>query len=203
MTSRVGMASLTRTARRSVELGLLVLALAVFAVVLLARGVPATGRGAFVVGGGSMEPAIALGSAVITERALSTGLAVGDIVSMRVGPQQAVFTHRIVRIVQRGDGLWLETKGDANPQADPSLVPAAAVIGRVTIAIPFAGYLITALSTPSGAGMILGLAGLLLALTLLLDGDDEAASVRSGRRGATGASEAPGPGSGDHATVPA
>ena len=111
----------------------------------------------------------------------TTALAVGDVVSMRVGPQQAIFTHRIVRLVERGDGLWMETKGDANAKPDPSLVPASDVIGRVTIAIPFAGYLIAALSTGSGAGTILGLAGFLLALTLLLESRAEAGPRRARR----------------------
>ena len=36
----------------------------------------------------------------------------------------AIFTHRIVRIAERAGAIWIETKGDANATADPSLTPA-------------------------------------------------------------------------------
>jgi signal peptidase len=97
---------------------------------------------------------------------------------MRVGPEQAVFTHRIVRVVERADGLWLETKGDANEAPDPALVPAGAVVGRVSLAISGIGYVIAALSTSSGLLLAAGLAGVLLALILLLEGLESGASRR-------------------------
>src|SRR3954463_2249022 len=40
---------------------------------------------------------------------------------------------RITRIVDRSDGRWVETKGDANGDVDPSIVPASAVVGRVAL----------------------------------------------------------------------
>ncbi len=61
------------------------------------------------------------------ERVDPTDLAVGDVVSMKIGPEHAVFTHRIIRIVERDDGLWIETKGDANTTADPAITP---IVGR-------------------------------------------------------------------------
>jgi signal peptidase I len=109
-----------------------------------------------------MEPAIALGSAVIVEPVAPTSLAVGDVVSLRSGPGRAIFTHRIIRIGRGDGGLWVETKGDANAAPDPSLTPASAVIGRVTVAIPKIGYLIAVLSTPVGALFFIALGLLLL-----------------------------------------
>jgi signal peptidase len=125
-----------------------------------------------------MEPAIHQGSAIVVEPVAAGDLRVGDLVSMRVGPEQAVFTHRIVRVVERADGLWLETKGDANEAPDPVLVPAGAIIGRVAVAISGIGYVIAALSTSSGLLLAAGLAGVLLALILLLEGVECGASRR-------------------------
>ena len=187
MTSRVVLARPIRAFRRLLDLAFLVLALVVVAALILARGVPLTGRTTFVVGGPSMEPAILQGSAIVVEPVDPDRLRVGDLVSMRVGPAQAIFTHRIVRLADRGDGLWLETKGDANVKPDPVLVPASAVIGRVSLAIPGIGYVIAALSTSSGLALVGGLAGVLLALVMLLEGVEAGAN----RRLAAGAAAMP------------
>jgi signal peptidase len=169
MTSRVAMAGLIRTTRQFLELGLLVLALTVALAMVFARGAALTGRTVLIVSGPSMEPTIGRGTAIIIEPVPVDLLEVGDVVSIRVGPQQAVFTHRIVRLADRPDGLWIETRGDANDAPDPSIVPASAVMGRVVVAVPSLGYLLTALSSSAGLGLVAGLAGLLLALIWALE----------------------------------
>ena len=57
-------------------------------------------------------------------------------------------------------------------------MPAGAVIGRVVVAVPALGYVIAVLSTPGGLAAVLGLAGVLIALTLLLPGGVRPASGR-------------------------
>lgn len=136
---------------------------------LLARVVPLTGRLTFVVSGPSMVPALAVGSAIIVDPIDPAALAVGDIVSVRSGPTRAVFTHRITRIVERDGSTWLETRGDANGSPDPSLVPARDVLGRVSITIPVAGYLLTMASRPSGIVTVVTVALLLLIAAWLVD----------------------------------
>ena len=86
-----------------------------------------------------MEPAIHLGSAIVVEPVDPRSLAVGDVVSLRSGPNRAIFSHRIIRVVVRDGAVWIETKGDANAAADPSLTPASQVIGRASATIPMAG----------------------------------------------------------------
>lgn len=159
----------SRLLRRTIDAALVALVVLVLIGVALGRIVPMTGRQTLVIGGGSMEPAIHLGDAVVVDPVAPSALAVGDIVSMRVGSQNAVFTHRITRLIPRPDGLWLETKGDANASVDPSIVPAAAIIGKVTVEAPYAGYLIKFLSVPVGVLFVLCLAGLLFALAWLLE----------------------------------
>jgi signal peptidase I len=160
----------TRLARRALDIALIALILLVLAALALARVVPAvTGGDVFVVGGGSMEPTIALGSVVIDQPVTATDLSVGDVVSVRVGKEKAIFTHRVIRLVDHDGALWIQTKGDANEDQDPSIIPASAVIGRVAVAIPYAGYVVHLLSTPQGVFLVVALATLLLAATWLLE----------------------------------
>jgi signal peptidase len=185
MTSRVVLAKPIRALRRLVDLAFLGLALVVVAALILARGVPLTGRSTFVVSGPSMEPAVHQGSAIVVEPVDADDIRVGDVVTMRVGPEQAIFTHRVIRIAPRPDGLWLETKGDANATPDPVLVPATAVIGRVRLTIPAIGYVMAVMSTSSGLLLVGGLAGMLLALVLLLEGLETYGPTRRREPGTT------------------
>jgi signal peptidase I len=137
--------------------------------IVLGRLVPLTGRQTLVVAGGSMEPTIHLGSAVITEPVTTDALRVGDVVSLRSGAQRAIFTHRIIRIAERDGAIWIETRGDANDAPDPSITPATAVIGRVDTVIPYAGFIVALLSIPSGVVFVLALGLLLLMATWSLD----------------------------------
>ena len=122
---------------------------------VLGRILPAIGHPVYIVAGPSMEARIPIGAAVVLDRVAPTELRVGDVVSIQSGAQQAVFTHRIVRIAGRADGLWIETKGDANVDPDPSITSTADVIGRVGLSLPFAGYLIMLLSNTVGIELVL------------------------------------------------
>jgi signal peptidase len=162
--------TIVRIARRGLDLALVALVVVVVTGLLIARLVPiATGAPVLVVGGGSMEPAIHLGSLAVDQPVGADSLAVGDVVSMKVGPQQSVFTHRITRVVPREDGLWIETKGDANATIDPSIVPASAVIGRVALVIPLLGYVVQLLGTLSGLALLFMLGVIALAGTFALE----------------------------------
>jgi signal peptidase I len=149
----------------------LLVALAVLSlgIALLARAVPLTGRMTYVVAGPSMAPALPMGSAIVVEPVDPATLVVGDVVSVGNGPATAIFTHRIIRIALREDSLWLETKGDANGSADPSIVPATNVLGRVAMVVPYAGYLVALSSQPSGMVLIIAVGLLLLIAAWLLD----------------------------------
>ena len=162
--------AIVRFARRGLELALVALIGVVVVALVVARAVPLfTGAPTFVVGGGSMEPAIPLGAVVIDAPVAASQLAAGDVVSLKVGPQQVVFTHRITRMVQRDGAVWIETKGDANRAIDPSLIPASAVLGRVQAVIPLLGYAVQELGTLSGLGLLFMLGVLALAATWALD----------------------------------
>jgi signal peptidase I len=158
-----------RLVRRVLDFLLLALILTTLVGVALGKLVPLAGGQALAVGGASMAPAIPVGSAVIVTPVEARDLAVGDVVSLVAGKANTVFTHRIIRIAEHDGATLLETKGDANATADPTLVPVEAVVGRVQWTIPLAGYVITLLSLPIGVAFVLGLAIVLLACAWLLE----------------------------------
>ena len=138
--------------------------------IALGRVLPLTGRATLAVAGGSMEPAIHLGSAIVVEPVDPHSLAVGDVVSLRSGPNRAIFSHRIIRVVVRDGTVWIETKGDANAAADPSLTPASQVIGRASATVPMAGYLIALLSSLHGIVFVVALGLVLILAASLVEG---------------------------------
>ena len=150
------------------------------------------GQEVFIIRGGSMEPAIPLGSLVATRPVEPEALAVGDAVSIRL-PNGVVVTHRIVGFAEQPDELYLETRGDANKSADPALVPASAVIGVVGLSVPLAGYLLAMLSMPSGIISILSLLGALRLATWMIDDleAEERAAREAEQVGARQLGEAP------------
>lgn len=172
--------SAIRAARRMLR-GMLVLLIALtVATIVFARVIPAVSGGTtFVVRGGSMEPVIPLGSALIVTPVVAAGLRSGDVVSVQVGSDTAVFTHRIARVIPRADGIWLQTKGDANATPDPSLIPATAVIGRATIWIPMVGDLIAELASTLGMALIVSSALSLLACDWFLEALEEECRFRT------------------------
>jgi signal peptidase len=183
-----------RWLRRLADLALFIVIGIGLGAVLLGRVLPATGHPVFVVAGPSMAPSIGVGSAVILETVDPSALQVGDVVSLRSGPDRAVFTHRITRIAERDGAVWIETKGDANAAPDPSITPATAVIGRVATVAPGAGYVLALLSTPVGVALVLSVGATLMVLGWLLDDiEAERRRARAGDPGASPASSEPTP----------
>lgn len=162
-------AAAARLVRRTLDLALLVVILACLLGVALGKLVPLTGSQVLAIGGSSMGPSIEVGAAVVVTPVPADQLAVGDVISLVAGESRSVFTHRIVRIIDVGEGIAVETQGDANAVVDPSPVPAADILGRVSWTIPYAGYLITLLSLPVGVAFVLGVALALLACAWLLE----------------------------------
>src|ERR1035437_5168269 len=155
------MRTAVRWIRRLLDLALILLVLSVLGLVLAVNLGPRLGHQLIVIRGGSMEPAIGLGSVIEVSHVQPADLRPGDVVTLKE-TNNVLVSHRITRIVQLADGLYIETKGDANPTPDPVLQPVSVVTGRVDAAIPELGYLLYMLTLPTGVLSILG-----LALTLL------------------------------------
>lgn len=155
------MRTAARWTRRLLDMALIALVLGVLAIVLAVNAGPSFGRQVIVIRGGSMEPSIPLGSAIVVTSVQPADLRPGDVVTMK-DANGTLISHRITRVVQLPAGLYIETKGDANAAPDPVLVPASEVVGRIDASIPGAGYLIYLLTIPTGVASVL-----CLALTML------------------------------------
>ena len=89
----------------------------------------------YVVTTGSMVPAIPVHSVCfVNENATLESIAVGDVISFRMG-DSALVTHRVTAI---NDGRYT-TKGDANNTEDTSPVTAENYIGKTVFVIPKIG----------------------------------------------------------------
>ena len=149
-----------RVAHLAVKLVWLAGTLALLALIVVPAILPALGRQVYVVRGASMQPAIPLGSIVIVHVIDLTTVRVGDVVTFRL-PQGTVVTHRVTSITQSPE-LSFQTKGDASLSADPTPVPASAIIGGVEYALPGVGYLIYVLGSAQGALRAVAILGTLL-----------------------------------------
>ena len=102
---------------------------------VLSKGYVSIGRySLFRVVTGSMEPAIPVGSLLVSEKVDIEEIQIGDIVNFRskdMGMLGVTITHRVVQIFDiENDQIYLETKGDANPYSDGRLVDQQNLIGK-------------------------------------------------------------------------
>ncbi len=98
-----------------------------------------SGRVAVVLSG-SMEPAMPTGALAVTMPVAPEEIKVGDIIAF-IPPWQSEVTvsHRVVEVLTDGQ-LAFRTKGDANEDPDPWVMPAENVTGRMIFNIPYLGY---------------------------------------------------------------
>jgi signal peptidase len=125
----------------------------------------------YVVVSSSMAPAIGAGDVVIVEDVPASEIDPGDVITFerqagggeRSGPDRV--THRVVDVTERDGRHYFETKGDANEDPDPQLVPPEDVTGRVMFSIPLVGWVITYAGTTAGTVALVVVPGGLLALS--------------------------------------
>jgi len=112
---------------------------------------------------GSMEPAIPLGAAVVTQPVAPEQVREGDVITFSVtGLVGVVVTHRVIGVERTGLGptdVRLRTKGDANADEHPVPADVHRPLARVVYWVPFAGYLMEASTVPAVRGffVVLGL----------------------------------------------
>jgi signal peptidase len=167
---------------------LLVVVLLALIAPFVVYAVPATvgAEASYVVLTASMTPAIAPGDVVIVDSVPARDVAVGDVIVFEQRTGDAVpITHRVIG-VERSAGAppAFQTKGDANEDADLSLVTPDRLIGRVVFSIPLIGHVIQFVGTPAGF-----VALVVLPLGLLVV-SEVAGLLRAGRPGAETASDA-------------
>ncbi|HSW36541.1 MAG TPA: signal peptidase I [Candidatus Limnocylindrales bacterium] len=129
----------------------------------LAGGVPQiAGRQIYIVLSGSMSPEFDTGSIALVQSVAPEEISVGDIITFRTNVGAgALTTHRVVAINNEG-GLQFVTRGDANNVDDPSPVPAANLVGRMTGSIPYLGYVLSFAQTRQGLILLIFVPGVLI-----------------------------------------
>jgi signal peptidase I len=157
-----------RLVRWLLDLALLSLVLSVLSLVIAANIGPRAGHQLVVIRGSSMSPAIPLGAVVDLTVVSPKDLRVGDIVTVK-SPGGTVYTHRINRLVNLPDGLYVETEGDAVGRPDTPLQPVSVITGRVAYSLPFLGYLMYMLTIPTGVAAVFSLAITILLCIWLLE----------------------------------
>lgn len=124
--------------------------MACFGVVLSLVVVPSLlGYPALTVQGGSMGGSLPDGSLAITRWVPVDEVEAGDVIVVKHANATAVI-HRVVTIEEQDGSFVVETKGDANPAADPGY---SVLTGRVAMhayTIPYVGYAADFLRTPLG-----------------------------------------------------
>jgi signal peptidase len=135
-----------------------VVAGSVVTVALLAITLPAfAGYHNLTVMGGSMGSALPTGSVAVTRTIDFQNVHIGDIIAFRRPGAGVPVVHRVVDI-REVDGVRAAiTQGDANAQADPDPLALEGRGDRVVYHVPWAGYALVFVRSPSG----------IVALTLL------------------------------------
>jgi signal peptidase len=110
---------------------------------------------------GSMEPNLKVGGIVITRSVPFDDIKEGDIITYISPSDNQLTSHRVYST--SGDFLLgFQTKGDANEQPDPYLVPMEAVVGKVIFTLPYVGYVTNFIKTPVGFLVLLGIPGIIV-----------------------------------------
>jgi len=111
-----------------------------------------------IVYGGSMEPAIKIGSLVVIKPVQPQDIKVDDIITYRSAAESGmVTTHRVIEVMHNDGSLVFRTKGDANEDPDINPVAANELVGKLALDIPYLGYLAPLLRTRLGMILLIGL----------------------------------------------
>ena len=128
--------------------------------VVLALLAPHFGWRADTVLSGSMEPALPVGCVQVAKPVKPEDIKVGDIITFRSPTNGKLMSHRVVA-VEEDQSYQFRTKGDANEDVDPYLIPSQSVVGRVCFKVAHIGYVVEYLKSPIGF-ILLGLVGIAL-----------------------------------------
>lgn len=81
---------------------------------------------------------------------LDSPISVGDIIAFEYPLDlRRTISHRVIEI-KTDDGLYYETKGDANSTSDPWQVRDEIIKGKILFHIPLIGYLVIFIRKPAG-----------------------------------------------------
>ena len=144
--------------------GLATLILAV--VVLVCVGIfiaPHFGWHLNIVYGGSMEPAIEVGSLIVVKPVEPQAIEVNDVITYRASTESGIVTtHRVIGVMNNYGSPTFRTKGDANEDPDVNAVPAQNVVGRVRFSVPYVGYVMNSIRNPLAMSLLIGIPAMII-----------------------------------------
>lgn len=108
----------------------------------------------------SMRPAILTGDLILTFPV--TEYHEGDVITFQDRDRDIVVTHRIAAIARNGATLTYTTKGDANEDIDTNPVLYGDIYGKVSLRLPYAGYVTAFARTVPGFVLIVIIPALLI-----------------------------------------
>lgn len=125
---------------------LIVLALVALVAVVVPK---VTGSGTYTITGRSMEPAIGLGSLIVTRTVDPAEVSLGDVITFQLeSGAEVVATHRVVGVEFLPNGTRaFVTAGDANEGADAAAVRPEQLRGRLWYAVPLVGWVSAAVTS--------------------------------------------------------
>lgn len=109
---------------------------------------------------GSMEPELKVGGVVVNHSVPVEEIKVGDVITFYSPLNGKLTSHRVIAV--ENSPLYFQTKGDANEDADPFILPAQNVVGKVCFHLPYLGYVTQFVKTPLGFVLTLCLPGLII-----------------------------------------
>ncbi len=105
---------------------------------------------------GSMRPTFDTGALIVVQKTDPQMIKTGEIITYQdVEDTKRFITHRVIQPVTEKGKLYFVTKGDNNETRDFALVPCQNIVGRVTMALPYVGYLIKFFSSAIGVILLL------------------------------------------------
>ncbi len=113
------------------------------------------GNRLYVVDSGSMEPTIPTNSLIIVSEKMPDDIKNGDILTYYGSESKTRVTHRVIEIAPNNE--YFITQGDANNSEDAMPVERENIIGVVSIAIPYLGYIFRFLSSAPGIVFIISM----------------------------------------------
>lgn len=118
-----------------------------------------------VVSSGSMIPTLSIGDIIIVRGVDPHTVTVGTIIIFHSPADYDMpIVHRVVRIIDEGNSIFFETKGDHNPVQDGWRVPSQNLMGVYVARIPYVGLLSLELRGPLGVTVIILLVALIIAI---------------------------------------
>lgn len=120
----------------------------------------------YIVDSGSMIPTLPVDSMIIVNEVTAAEIEKDDIVTYYAGSGETRVTHRVVRILEDGEGFI--TRGDANNTEDPSVLEKDRIIGKLAFSIPYIGTLFRGLSSELGIAVLVIFAVLIMIIPIII-----------------------------------